>query len=438
MATDWTRCGTAAAGQSLKKPRPSTYELPKFHKLQGETPMALDLAYRLLAVRFNLTYVPVPLIPEFIDILKVLYTREQAWLAALLPPAFASAKTIARLQRRDPAATERLLKEMVDKRLLVEFTRKGVQKFSLPPFVPGVAEFQLMSGVITPELKDFTRRFHTAFASRQNVFLEKLGEMGSTFARVIPVNQSVSSAHNILAYEDARAIIKGARKFALNHCYCRMAKDVMEEKSCRAPREICMAFDFPADFLIRNGIGKEVDCDTLLRKLDEAEGHHLVHVTDNSKSGFTFMCHCCGCCCGFLTSLNVYNLKPPLFVSSWIADWDREKCTHCGKCSRACQLNALSWVNKNTLYNDNRCIGCGVCVPVCPEQALRLVQRPVWEEPSPSYGDMVTDMMAKRIRAGLSLPIRRLPGHKFIARWANEVLGTIEKEPRAQQPHEVD
>ena len=57
--------------------------------------MALDLAHRLLAYRFNMSYVPVPVVPEFIDMLKVLYTKEEAWIAALIPPAFASAETIA-------------------------------------------------------------------------------------------------------------------------------------------------------------------------------------------------------------------------------------------------------------------------------------------------------------------------------------------------------
>jgi ferredoxin len=206
-----------------------------------------------------------------------------------------------------------------------------------------------------------------------------------------------------------------------------MAKDVLEEKSCKAPREICMAFDFPADFLIRNGVGKKVDQDTMFRKLDEAEEHNLVHVTDNSKSGFSFMCNCCGCCCGFLTSLNVYNLKPPVVVSSWIVKRDEEACDHCGKCTRACQLNALSWVNKNTLYSEARCIGCGVCIPVCPQNALRLVPRPDWEEPQPTYGDMISDMMARRLRSGLMLPIKKLPGHKYIAKMTNEILATREE-----------
>lgn len=389
--------------------------------------MALDLAHRLLAFRFNMTYVPVPIIPEFITMLKLLYTKEEAWLAAFMPPAFASAKTVARLQRKDNATVEKMLKGMIDKRLLIEYSDRGIQKFSLPPFVPGVAEFQLMSGEITPQLIEFTKKFHGAFSSKQNVFLEKLGEMGSSFARVIPVNQSVSSARNILVYEDARAIIRGAKKFAISHCYCRMAKDVLKEKSCSAPREICMAFDFPADFLIRNKIGKEVDCDAMLRKLDLAEEHHLVHVTDNAQSGFSFMCHCCGCCCGFLTSLNVYNIRPPIVMSSWVIQRDSEACDHCGKCTRVCQLGALSWVNKNTLYNEKRCIGCGVCVGVCPNDALTLVSRPNWEEPSPTYGDMMVDMMTQRLRAGLMLPIKKLPGHKFMAKWANDILRTGEK-----------
>ena len=272
--------------------------------------MALDLAHRLLAYRFNLSYVPVPVVPEFID-MSSLYTREEAWIAALMPPAFASAKTIARLQRKDPATVEKTLQEMVKKWLLMEYTDRGVQKFTLPPFVPGVAEFQLMTGEVTPQLVEFTKKFHEGFNAKQNVFLEKLSDMGSSFGRVVPVNVSVSSSQHVHAYEDARAIIKDAKTFSISHCYCRTAKDVLDEKSCKAPRDIGMSFDFAAEFIIRNGIGKEMDRDTMLEKLDLAEKHNLVHVTDNAQSGFSFTCHCCGCCCGFLTSLTFTTSSLP-------------------------------------------------------------------------------------------------------------------------------
>ena len=68
-----------------------------------------------------------------------------------------------------------------------------------------------------------------------------------------------------------------------------------------------MSFDFPADFVIRSKVGVEVDMDTMFRKLDLAAEHNLVHMVDNAQKGFSFMCHCCGCCCGLLTSLNLYN-----------------------------------------------------------------------------------------------------------------------------------
>ena len=67
--------------------------------------------------------------------------------------------------------------------------------------------------------------------------------------------------------------------------------------------------------------------------------------------------------------------------------------------------------DKNTLYNEERCIGCGVCVDVCPNDALRLVPRKDWEEPSPTYGDMVADMMANRLRGGPEAPHQEASGN---------------------------
>ena len=53
--------------------------------------------------------------------------------------------------------------------------------------------------------------------------------------------------------------------------------------------------------------------------------------------------------------------------------------------------------------------------------------RPDWEEPSPTYGDMMMDMMANRLRAGLKLPIKKLPGHNQAAKWTNEILRSLEE-----------
>ncbi len=181
-----------------------------------------------------------------------------------------------------------------------------------------------------------------------------------------------------------------------------------------------MSLDFAADFLIRAGIGKKVDRKTMLKKLDLAEKHNLVHMTDNSRSGFTFICNCCGCCCGVLTPATKMGRKAPVIKSSLILEWDSEKCNHCGKCVRTCQVNALSQINKVTVFSDNLCLGCGTCVTSCKEGALSLAPRTSWEQPEETYGHMVADMMARRLKSGLGLPLKRLPMHQYVVDMINK------------------
>ncbi len=77
--------------------------------------------------------------------------------------------------------------------------------------------------------------------------------------------------------------------------------------------------------------------------------------------------------------------------------------------------------NKVTIYSENRCVGCDECIDVCPRGALLLVPRSNWEEPAGTLGDMVADMMARRVKAGLLLPVKKLPGHKKIAQMVNDI-----------------
>ena len=50
--------------------------------------------------------------------------------------------------------------------------------------------------------------------------------------------------------------------------------------------------------------------------------------------------------------------------------WDANKCTACGKCSKACHYNAIAVVKKKVLIFNELCHSCGVCTCVCPEGAL--------------------------------------------------------------------
>ena len=382
-----------------------------------------DFVFRMLAHKFNLSYMPVVVTDGMVELMKDFYSPEEAWLLLLMPLMPVSAKTIARLQFKNPAKVEKMLQDMVRRGLLIEFTDDGVQKSQMAPFIPGVVEMTLMKGEDTPESRRYAKKMHDLLEESNSRILDKIDAMGSSFARVIPVNQGLANENQTLPYEDVRSIIEGARTFAITHCHCRTQKFLADEKVCDAPRDVCMSLDFAADFLIRAGIGRSVDRKTMLEKLDLAEKHNLVHMSDNSRSGFTFVCNCCGCCCGILTATTKLGRNAPVIKSSLIAEWDSKKCKDCGKCTRVCQVKGLSQINQVTIFSEERCLGCGECISTCPEKALRLIPREDWEEPEKTYGHMVADTMARRIKSGTFLRGKKLPGQEYVAKMINKRYG---------------
>ena len=49
---------------------------------------------------------------------------------------------------------------------------------------------------------------------------------------------------------------------------------------------------------------------------------------------------------------------------------DRNICTHCGECARACEFSAISVSPKHIMVFEYLCHGCGVCSMVCPVNAI--------------------------------------------------------------------
>lgn len=49
---------------------------------------------------------------------------------------------------------------------------------------------------------------------------------------------------------------------------------------------------------------------------------------------------------------------------------DQERCDYCGRCSEACEFNAIAVIGKQVLVYDELCPGCGLCSLVCPKNAI--------------------------------------------------------------------
>jgi len=94
-----------------------------------------------------------------------------------------------------------------------------------------------------------------------------------------------------------------------------------------------------------------------------------------------------------------HNIPTIVAKSRYEAAVDEGECEGCGKCRKACPMDAISWKGKKpdrkVAIDYVRCIGCGLCVSQCDElTALSL--RPRAEHKPPA--DDVFDFFQQRYR----------------------------------------
>lgn len=72
--------------------------------------------------------------------------------------------------------------------------------------------------------------------------------------------------------------------------------------------------------------------------------------------------------CKYICPLGaIYSVFNPISVFRYRVD--KEKCTNCGACARACKMQVDPVQNAN----DPECIRCGQCKKICPTGAIGLL-----------------------------------------------------------------
>lgn len=84
-----------------------------------------------------------------------------------------------------------------------------------------------------------------------------------------------------------------------------------------------------------------------------------------------------------LTDLDVEEPNSGLFIKGdsiyqgikyrKVPEWDKDKCTLCGKCKTLCNFNAIASLPKTILVFSELCHSCFACSELCPEQALPMI-----------------------------------------------------------------
>jgi len=353
--------------------------------------------YRALQELLDRDATGCPPAPEIDEILRILFTEEEAGVALGLGFRPFPLEVVAARAGVDPAAARRCLDALSEKCLVFVKEKGGERHFALQPVMPGLYEFPFMKGHQSGTLE--------RLAPLWNTYMKKFGKgFGSPsmpFARVIPIQEQIEGQPGILPYEKVYQMIDQARVVGLGHCACRRTM-----QKCDAPREACMMFDDTCDFLVKRGFGRYVTREQMKEKLREFDRLGLVHQVNNSRDKLSFICNCCPCCCELFQALTRLDNPCALSSSGFVPRLDVDKCTGCRVCFETrCPIGAVYPSAGVVAIDEARCIGCGLCVTGCPEQALRLVRRERPPVPAASIREMNLMILREKGKLEAFLPL---------------------------------
>jgi len=187
--------------------------------------------------------------------------------------------------------------------------------------------------------------------------------------RVVPAQRAAKS-ERILPYDDVRQILSYAKTFGVRDCICRVQQDHMGHE-CSFPKKMCLYFS-PFD---RQLGPDDISREGAFAVLEKAEEIGLVHTVSNVVKGVSYVCNCCGCCCGILRGINEFGIEKSVAQANYFAVIDPNECLGCGTCVDRCQVHAIARNENVSVVNRELCIGCGLCVTGCPNGVARLERK---------------------------------------------------------------
>ncbi|MBN1425567.1 4Fe-4S binding protein [Candidatus Fermentibacteria bacterium] len=301
-----------------------------------------------------------------LPLLKRLFTPEEAALAVHVTLERAEPAVIARRVVLPLSEVEPRLEQMAQKGLIFSVKPpQGSVLYQAAPFVVGIYEFQVnnLDGALIGDLNEYWGTL------KRRAPVRTIPQM-----RTIPVEASIATQREVLAYDHIEGLLAAQDRFAVAHCICRK-EATLSGRGCDAPEETCLVFGDWADYYVRTGRARAIDLAEVRQILTAANDAGLVLQPSNSRE-IAFICCCCGCCCGILQGLKHRRRPADAVVSSFLAQFEATLCSGCFICVDRCQMQALAVADGQIEYSAERCIGCGLCVTTCPTGALTLVRKP--------------------------------------------------------------
>ncbi|MFH0989628.1 MAG: 4Fe-4S binding protein [bacterium] len=300
-----------------------------------------------------------------IELLRTLFTQEEATLATTMQLVGESVTVIAGRSGTDPKETRTTLKRMVAKGLIDLKKGEGEFAYALRPFVVGFYEGQLSRMDV-----EMAKLFEQYFRETQGGILRDTPSLH----RVIPVGRAIPFQVAIHPYERATELLEGAQSWGVRECICRKQQHLIG-KGCTHSLESCLVFAPVKNAFDRSTVDRVITKEAALRILHETEQEGLVHSSGNYRDGIEYICNCCTCCCGIMRGIAEYGIMSAVAHSDFQITLEDGTCSGCGDCVARCQFHALSVPENVVVVDYQRCVGCGSCVLVCQTTTLHLERR---------------------------------------------------------------
>lgn len=337
-------------------------------------------AYKSLEERINKFPQGAPPSKTLYQILSILFTEEEARLVAKLPIKAFRVKTAANIWNVSQSEAYKILDNLAKKALILDIEDDKGKKYILPPPMAGFFEFSMMRTRHDIDQKLLAELYYQ-YINEEEDFIKELFYSTDTKLGRVYVQEEVLTNENevtILDYERATHIIEESKHIGISMCYCRHRMSHVG-KACDAPMDICMTFNNTANSLINNNFARRVDASECKELLHQAYENNLVQCGENVRSGVTFICNCCGCCCESLVAAKRFGNMNPVQTTSFIPQINYDSCINCGKCVKICPIDAISKSIENNKevvkIDEDRCLGCGVCVRNCHKKSITLRKR---------------------------------------------------------------
>lgn len=226
-------------------------------------------------------------IPEFFDMVEVLFTPEEAAINNAMPRGPFTAAGLARELGRDAGETEAILEGMADKGLCMALKQEGTQYYQSARFMPGILEYQFMSGKTGERAREVARLIH-AYEKACDARSEPSAVTFPT-VRVITVDKTIEAGNQMHTYDQVQTFIDKHAFISVGTCYCRHAASLRGEDTHGLPNDVCMQFGMGARYAVERLGAKMVSKKEARAVIERSEEAGLIHMSQNVTDDIGFL-----------------------------------------------------------------------------------------------------------------------------------------------------